>query len=205
MLKAIIFDFDGVIGNTYDINFKIAKTIDKNLTEENFKNHHKGNSYKERRIKFEQKNILAFFEKQKQKFEKKHLFPLEKVLNKLKKRFQLFIISSTTDENIKYFLKFGNYGRFFQKILGSTTHISKVKKFKMIFSEYNLRPEECLFITDTTGDIIEAKEVNVKTIGVTWGYHEEELLLSQKPFAIVHNSDELLKIINKEIGDVRHY
>lgn len=196
MIKAIVFDFDGVLGDTYDIGFNIMKTIDKDLTEQVFKDHHKGNLYTESKIKFKEKDIPIFFEKQKQKFTKNHLLPFEKVLNRLERRFQLFVISSTIDENIKHFLKLRNYDRFFQKILGGTTHRSKVKKFKMIFSQYNLKPEECLFVTDTVGDIVEAKKVNVKTIGVTWGYHEEKLLFDQKPFAIVHNPEELLSLIN---------
>ena len=196
MIKAIIFDFDGVLGDTYDISFDIMKTIDKNLTEQAFKDHFKGNVYRENKIKFEQKDIPLFFEKQKQRFTSKHLFPLKKVLEKLKKNFQLFVISSTIDENVKHFLEIGNYDRFFQKILGATTHRSKVRKFEMIFKQFNLKPEECLFVTDTVGDIVEAKEINVKTIGVTWGYHEKELLLDQKPLAIAHNAEELLNIID---------
>jgi len=138
MIKAIIFDFDGVLCDTYDINFGILKTIDKNLTEQKFKDHFKGNAYKKRQIKIKKKYIPLFFEKQKQNFTPKHLFPLKKVLSRLKKDFQLFIISNTIDENIKYFLKLGNYDRFFQKILGATTHRSKVEKFKMVFNQYNL-------------------------------------------------------------------
>lgn len=196
MIKAIIFDFDGVLIDTYDISFDIMKTIDKGITEQNFKDHFNGNAYKEERIKFKQKDIPIFFKKQKEKFTSKHLFSIKKVLKKLSDNFQLFIVSSTIDENIKYFLKIGNYDKFFQKILGATTHKLKVEKFKMIFSQFNLKPEECLFITDTVGDIIEARKVNIKTIGVTWGYHEKELLLKQKPFAVVDNAEELLEIID---------
>jgi phosphoglycolate phosphatase len=195
MLKAIIFDFDGVIGDTYHLNFEISKIFDKNLTEQDFIDHHKGNVYEAPRIIFQPKDIPIFFKKQKQKFTVEHLFPLEKILIKLRKKYRLFIISSTKDENIKHFLKIGNYDYFFEQILGATTHKSKIEKFKMIFAQHNLKPAECLFITDTVGDIIEGKKVKVKTIGVTWGYHEKKLLQSQKPYAIAHNPDELLKII----------
>ncbi|MEA3453194.1 MAG: HAD-IA family hydrolase [Patescibacteria group bacterium] len=196
MIKAIIFDFDGVIGNTYDINFEVSKIFDSNMTEQDFIDHHKGNVFEEPKIKFKPEEIPVFFEKQKQKFTPEHFFPLEKILGKLKKEFQLFVISSTIDENIKYFLEIGHYDHFFQKILGATTHRSKVEKFKTIFSQYDLKAEECLFITDTIGDIIEARKVNIKTIGVTWGYHRKELLFEQKPFAIVDNAEELLNVIN---------
>lgn len=37
MTKAVIFDFDGVISDTYNIAFNILKTFDHTLTEEQFK------------------------------------------------------------------------------------------------------------------------------------------------------------------------
>ncbi len=64
-----------------------------------------------------------------------------------------------------------------------------------MFEKYNLKPEECIFVTDTTGDIIEARKINLRTITVTWGYHNKELLESEYPFCIVDTPDELLKAI----------
>jgi len=197
MIKAIIFDFDGVIGDTYNLNFEVSKLFDSNMTEQDFIDHHKGNVFEKPKIKFKEKDIPVFFEKQKQGFTKKHLFPFKAGLDELKEKFQLFVISSTIDANIKHFLEIGKYDHFFEKIFGSTTHKSKIEKFKMIFNQYNLSSDECIFVTDTIGDIIEARKVNIKTIGVTWGYHEKELLLSEKPFAIAHNIDELLKYIHE--------
>ncbi len=197
MIKAVIFDFDGVLGNTYDINHDLSKSFDSEMTEQDFIDHHKGNVFDEPKIKFKKEDIPVFFEKQKKMFTKDHLFPLRKVLEEIENKFQLFIISSTTDENIKHFLELGGNDKFFLKILGATTHRSKIEKFKMIFDQYNLLPEECLFITDTTGDIIEARNFDIKTIAVTWGFHKKELLLEQKPFAIIDTPDELLECINK--------
>lgn len=197
MIKAIIFDFDGVIGDTHDINFSISKEFDPNITEQDFIDHHLGNVFDEPKIKFKPEDVPIFFEKQKKLFTRNHLFPLETVIEKLYGQFQLFVISSTQDENIVHYLSLGNLSHYFKEVLGSTTHKSKVEKFKMIFKEYNISPLECIFITDTVGDIIEAKKVGVSTIGVTWGYHDEKLLLSHNPSAIVNTPTELLATIEK--------
>lgn len=197
MVKAILFDFDGVIGDTYDINFAVSKAINGDITEQDFVEFCKGNAFESSKIKIEEKHMSSLSKEQRQRFTKKHLFPLEETLSELAKKFQLFIVSSTSDENIKLFLEMKKYDRFFHGIFGATTHRSKIKKFKMIFDQHNLTPEECLFVTDTVGDIIEARSVGVRTIGVTWGYHKEDLLSEQKPLAIAHDADELLDCINK--------
>jgi len=197
MIKAIIFDFDGVIGDTFDISFKAAKELHPNITKRDFLNYLMGNVYEKATVQFTEKDIPIFFEKQKQAFTRKNLFKVQPMLKKLSEKYQLFIISGTIDDNIKYFLSFANLGRYFQKILGATTHRSKIERFKMIFNNYNFAPEECLFITDTVGDILEAREANVESMVVTWGYHDKKLLLRYHPQAVVHNPDELLTAIDK--------
>ncbi len=197
MLKTIIFDFDGVIGDTYDINYEICRDLFKDLSEKDFKDHHNGNVFQSSTIKWNSHNLSIFFGRQKQRFTKKHLFPLKKALSKLQKKYQLLIVSSTIDENIRYFLNLGSYDHFFQKIFGATTHKSKIEKFKMIFKQYDLKPTECLFVTDTIGDVKEAEKVKIESVVVTWGYHDQKLLSSQKPLAIVQKPDDLVQVIEE--------
>jgi len=196
MIKAIIFDFDGVIGDTYDISLKVAKQLNNNITEQEFKDLFIGDIFEKYKQKFQPKDIPVFFEKQRELFTPQNLFPVKQLLQNLQKRYQLFVVSGSADENIINFLSLGNYGHYFQKILGSTTHRSKTEKFSMIYEKFHLSNKECLFVTDTVGDITDAKEANVKCIAVTWGYHSEDLLRKQRPTAIAHTIGELQNIIN---------
>lgn len=59
-MKAIIFDFDGVIADTYDFNMGITKEVGHNISHENFKAHHDGNVLEEPRIAFT-KNLQTIF------------------------------------------------------------------------------------------------------------------------------------------------
>lgn len=199
MLKTIIFDFDGTLGNTYNINLGICREIIPDLTKQEFEDIHNGNVYqsKIRQWRASDLQIKFDFDKQKIRFTKAHLFPLEKELAELTKKYQLLIISSTVDENVRYFLSLGGWQKYFQNIFGATTQKSKIKKFQMMFKQYHLQPKECLFVTDTIGDIKEANKVGIDSVAVTWGYHKEKLLSTQKPYAIVNNPEELLKIIGK--------
>jgi len=195
MIKAIIFDFDGVIADTYDISFQVATQLHPNITKQDFLNIFMGNVYKTAGVHFTEKDIPIFFEKLKQAFTSKHFFAVRPMLEKLSEHYKLFIISGTIDDDIKHSLSLGNLGGYFQKILGATTHRSKIARFNMVFDEYNVAPEECLFVTDTVGDIVEAREANVESIAVTWGFHNEQLLLDHHPKAIAHTPDELVTVI----------
>lgn len=130
-------------------------------------------------------------------FTKQHLFPFGKILEKLHTQFTLFIITSTFDENVLHLLDLDNYHKYFKQVLGSRIHKSKEVKFNMILDQNSLLASECLFVTDTIGDIKEAHKVGIKTIAVTWGYHNEELLKQHNPEALVHTPEELLKTIHQ--------
>ena len=149
MIKAIIFDFDGVIGDTYDIALSAFRTFDPKLTEEQFKNLFNGNLYKKIGTVIQPAELPLLFERIREKTTKEHIFPLRKVLEELNKKYRLFIISSTADENIHHHLTLCDMGQFFEKIFGATAHTSKLEKFKTIFRDFELSPLECLFVTDT--------------------------------------------------------
>tara|TARA_R110002124_G_scaffold98914_2_gene244614 strand:+ start:21862 stop:22698 length:837 start_codon:yes stop_codon:yes gene_type:complete len=44
-------------------------------------------------------------------------------------------------------------------------------------SDNALEPTDCVLVTDTAGDVVEAAEVGIAAIGVVWGMHSERQLL----------------------------
>lgn len=116
---------------------------------------------------------------------------------KLEKEHTLTIVSSTINSPIKKYLAKHNLTSHFAKVFGADVHRSKVEKMKMIFSEFNVKSPDCVFITDTLGDMREAKKVSVDSIGVTWGFHQKETLLIGKPIKIVDSPSQLVSAINQ--------
>jgi phosphoglycolate phosphatase len=91
--------------------------------------------------------------------------------------------SHQDDDNfIGEFLTENGMTSYFDRIMGNAVHKSKEEKIKTVFAEYGTDASECIFVTDTLGDIREATKVNVGAIGVTWGFHERERLAQGKPF-----------------------
>jgi len=197
--KIILFDFDGVIADSFSIGFEVNKVIDpKIVTENDFRrlfdgdinDWSKGSSYTEEEIK---KINDDFFARYIPQMKKAKMIPgMKEVIVELSKNHTLLIISSTIISPIRDFLKRNKILAYFDNIVGSNfVDANKTERIKMIFKKYGVEPKDCVFITDTLGDMKEAASVGVSSIGVAWGFQEKENLLKGKPFRIVDKPEDL--------------
>lgn len=196
-MKAIIFDFDGVIHNTLlDLHKVHLKTLS-DLSLEDYRIKVFSNNPREYLSDKFSKEQISNFEEEWMKvfYDLKIEENVKNVILKLKEKYELFIISSNTEKNISIYFNNSNFTDVFKKIYGVETHRSKVEKFKILFKEFNLKKGEVIFITDTLGDILEANEVGVRTIAVDFGFHKKALLEKGKPWKIISNIEDLLEII----------
>jgi phosphoglycolate phosphatase-like HAD superfamily hydrolase len=81
--------------------------------------------------------------------------------------------------------------------MGNDVHKSKIAKIEMALDKYRIDANDCLFITDTLGDIKEAHHMKVPTVAVTWGYQSIETLAKGNPSRIVNTSQKLLSFFDK--------
>lgn len=120
------------------------------------------------------------------------------MIHRLAKEYRFFIVSSSSYDIINEYLVRHGIREYFEVILDAHVEPSKVKKFKMIFDQYDISPTECLFISDTSGDIYEAKEVEISyTIGITGGYQSKESLKKSEPDCIVDGFEEFYEVVKK--------
>jgi phosphoglycolate phosphatase-like HAD superfamily hydrolase len=75
-------------------------------------------------------------------------------------------------------------------IYGVEEEPSKVRKLS------RLRREPALFVTDSTGDILEGKQANYVVIAVSWGFTPVDALARAKPHRLVHTPRELQHAIH---------
>ncbi len=195
-IEAIVFDFDGVIHDTFELVYSIHKKFRPESSREDYRSYFDGNLFKtagrnkEGYEKFKEIEFELFKEL---KLEKN----IRKVLEKLSKKYDLYIISSNSIKNLNLYFENNNFTNVFKEILAAETHKSKTEKFKILFKKYHLTPESCLFVTDTLGDILEANEVGVKSIACTFGFHERKRLEKGNPYKIVSSFDGVLKTIEE--------
>jgi len=116
------------------------------------------------------------------------------VLQELKKKHCLMVISSNDTPTIREALRLYGFENIFQEILGSDFMLSKKDKILYAINKYSVMPENIYYIGDTIGDIKEGKQAGVKTIGVTWGWHDKIKMASSNPDYLFDAPQELLQL-----------
>lgn len=197
-MKALIFDFDWVIHDTFDFHRnKIEEYFKITFSPEKFKSIHDGNIFASptpepiasewwegyRDYIYDDYSNLLMDDS------------IKRDLLKLKESYSLHIISSWWTNNVSDLLRNNDLYDTFDDILCYEFHKSKVYKFNHIFEKYKLKVDECLFITDTLWDILEANEVWLKTIAVDFWFHDMERLERWNPYKIISNFWELFNIL----------
>ena len=82
------------------------------------------------------------------------------------------------------------------KIIGVQDRFGESGKPDELLKKYGLKKEECIFITDILGDILEANLAGIKTFAVNFGFHDEEVLKKGSPAKIISSFAEIDKLIN---------
>jgi phosphoglycolate phosphatase len=199
-LKNIIFDFDGVIVDNYEIIFSLFHQWDKLIDEKVFLDLFNENVIKgiKKRFGSEGVSLLKKFvtNKYTEKIQEMKCFSdVDKNLKKLSFDYNLFIISSGSEKNIHIFLDKHKFN-YFRAILGRETAHKKVKKFRILERDFEISSEDTIFITDTLGDVKEAHQAGYKVLAETFGFHDKKRLKKGNPEWLADSWGDLIKIIN---------
>jgi len=195
--KLALFDFDGVLVDTLGIAYGINVEAQPDLSLETYKSFFEGNIHDA--IKDGKKRHIPDFDEKALAQTREIKIPeaLRQMVAEISKYSVLTIVSSSTTRLITGIIEKEGLMPYFSDILGSDVHTSKVEKVKTLLAKYSVSPDDAVFITDTLGDIREAEKCGVKSIAVTWGFHEESTLAKGNPVQIVHTPEELLHAIER--------
>ena len=198
MKKLVLFDFDGVIADSFPLCVTVMKEICTVITVEEQRASFDGNvhdsfsKYMQQVHGPECHHDKDWFDAYLPHFDTVQPFPgIIDVLHQLSHTYLLIVVSSTVTSPIQGFLEKHHVGRYFSDVLGADVHEYKDEKIKMIFERYNAAPEDCVFITDTLGDMKEARKVGDGSIATSYGFQERPSLLKGEPFTIVDSPLEI--------------
>ncbi len=196
-IKGVLFDFDGVIHNTFHTHLRnIREFSGYPLTEQEYRDMHNGNFHGHSLDGLKDMDWLAY-----RNFVRKHFGELvidpevQNSLRELARERELFIVSSGGESVIREYLERNGVLEIFRTVLGREFHASKVDKFKYIFQHYGFGSRESVFVTDTLGDILEANVVGLETIAVDFGFHSREKLQEGNPYSIVSDFKDIITVV----------
>lgn len=179
---AVIFDFDGVIADSIPAGFENFKISHPGVTREMYNSlshkqpYHDGlariahlrvdedTEAKEQRLRAytENKKYTRIFE------------GIPELIEELSTKHLLAINTSAREENSLPILERNNLAHFFSCITMQETAPGKVARNALILETGEIDASRALFITDATGDVVDAHESGIASIGVTWGVHPRE-------------------------------
>lgn len=197
--KFVLFDFDGVIVDSFRPAFEVNKIICPHIMEDDYRKRFEGNvnDWEEPYHTADCRTDIDFFAEYIPRMKEVELFPdMESVIQELSNLYNLIIISTTITAPIRELLERLDLAQYFTEIMGNDVHTKKTEKIGMVFKKYSVNPEQCVFVTDTLGDMKEAAKMKVAAIGVSWGFQPEETLVKGAPYRIVKSPEALRQTIS---------
>lgn len=206
MIKNIIFDFDGVIADTFPFAVKAAMEINEELkllsaekvTPEEFRSLDMEDFV--RKFKISRIKLLLFILKYRKKLQKEientpTFNDLPQTLKELKsKGIKLGIVTSNQKKIVQKFLNL-NQIELFDFIFSTLSVFHKERPLLNSLKKLHLKKEETIYVGDETRDIKAAKAAGLKVASVTWGYNFESKLAEYKPDYMINRPQDLLNLL----------
>ena len=213
MINTIIFDLDGTLLNTLEglknsTNFALKKFNCSEITLEQTRSF-VGNGVRkliERAIQNGEQNpdfekCLNTFKEHYSKtmYQKTVAYDgIEDMLTELKKRgVKTGVVSNKFDTAVKELCK-NYFDGLIIVAIGESPNVRKKPAPDSVLKAMKIlgaKPENTLYVGDSDVDIQTAKNSNLKSVGVTWGFRDRELLEKEGADFIINTPCELLELI----------
>lgn len=217
--KLIIFDFDGVIGDTFTQAYQASILASKEYHFIPFSSQEEFYNDLNVTLQTAPKLVLNRFRKQgvflgtkeiiyqlinTKKFKYgilKHLGPLlqeseyfpgvPELLQQLSAKSEMVILSNNQASAINLFLEKNNLKNNFTNVHGFEATMVKTKALTDIIQSQGVKIENVVFVTDMASDVKDAKPLKIPVLDVTYGYNTAQKIIKSRPSKIVDSVEEM--------------
>jgi phosphoglycolate phosphatase len=204
--KVLIFDYDGVIVDSLDLTLEVIGPFAQKYHLPEVKTRKDIGKFFEtnffdtlKRFGLTKVHAQEFLEALKKQHKKKEselqvFSGMHNVLIELASKNTLVIISSNHKYAIENYLKKQKLDTIVSFIAGAETKGSKTDKIIDVIIKFTTPKEDVYYIGDTIGDVLEGKKAGVKTVAVSWGWHDKEKLITASPDYLLDEVKQLKDI-----------
>ncbi|OPY90837.1 MAG: Phosphoglycolate phosphatase [Syntrophus sp. PtaU1.Bin208] len=206
--KLLLFDFDGVLVDSLDVYEGVVRqcleAIGKPIisTRADYLTLYQDNFYGElARRGIDLSAFLAELAKVRPHIDTSLIKPLPamaSVLSALAERHRLMLISSNSADVIQVLLTRMNISGCFEAVLGAEFLLDKTEKIVHARKTSGFAKEDVYYVGDTAGDIREARRAGIKSVAVTWGWHERDTLEAVSPDFLIDTPQALFSLLMME-------
>ena len=207
-IKAIIFDYDGVIVDSAKKFHELFNSLAKKYGYSQIANKDDFIRTFDKNI-FDPSNCLGLTKLRapmyvtdlkkglKEMNKKVKAYPgMNQLATVLSEHFKLAIASNNFKETINDILTREKMKEKFAVVVSGEENANKSRLIKSCMEKLGVKQNEAVFISDTFGDVMHGKEAHVTTIAVTWGYQLRPKLVTASPDFIVDKPSELMEALN---------
>lgn len=203
--KLIIFDFDGVLADSLSIYYTEIVPMLKQQGFDFVKNE------EEFLALFDENVVVALrkkgvsltgllslwrqFEKGVEEHGIRIYNQVPEMLMGLKQQHTLAVISSNSTALVEGVLTRHQLARYFSAVFGGEKRETKTERIFWLKRKFQKEDEEVFYVGDTVGDVHEARAANVRSIAVSWGWHDRDRLTKAGPDYIVDSPEDLVDLI----------
>ena len=208
-MALIIFDYDGVLADTFDdllqfgqeacnklgVRHFVTKDDINNLDVMSFASYGQACEVPEHQVDEFVKICLSLFAEKKSP---PGIFPgLSNVVRYLSVNHMIAIVTTNSSQNVNAFLVKHGLEGLVQTIYGVDSTGSKAQKISMARDRLleNRKQEPVFMVGDSLSDVLAAKEAAVTSVAVTWGHQSLEKLLRGNPDYVVSSPRTLMEVI----------
>lgn len=221
MIKACIFDLDGTLADTLESMAYVANEIMqkyglKTLPTDNFR-YYSGEGadmLMQRALKDAGDKELIHYEEGRRLYREMFaadpmykVVPYERMpetLKELKKRGIRLAVCSNKPHPAAVKVIAQLYGDDFDMVLGQSDAIRRKPAPDgplMIAGKFGVRPEECMYVGDTSTDMKTGKAAGMFTVGALWGFRDREELNANGADLVAEHPTDLVKISEEYCND----
>jgi phosphoglycolate phosphatase len=201
-MKTLIFDFDGTLADSFELAVEIAKEIGvvgevSKAEINNLRGLPPAKIIRELGIPLTRLPRLVVKGRQLMHGRIGEVHPFKDIPYVVEKLhaagYQLLVISSNSEQNVRTFLRANGIEPYFDSVQGVGL-FNKAASLRRVLRRLDIQAADCFYIGDEVRDVLAATKARIEPVAVTWGYQAAAALEKYHPFALARKPQDLLAI-----------